>query len=240
MRTLLLLIALALAAAATPIPRESQQLVLGIAPDWNSSYVQVTAHDRTGSGWSSAVISSKGRLGKNGLAWGRGLTVPPSGAKLIKREGDRRAPAGVFHIGGAFGYEPSVEKHPELFYRQITPNDLWVEDVSSPSYNRHIILEHPPRTKWEKKQQMRQGDYAHSLKLFVAHNAPPNVQKNAGSAIFFHIWRGGGSKATFGCTTLPEGTLRSIIAWVDPTKKPVYVLLPREEYERLRSSWQLP
>ena len=240
MRFLLLILVLAGWTHASPIPQSSRQLILGIAPDWNSSYVELTAYNRASNGWQPAGFTSKGRLGKSGLAWGRGLTAPPAGAKLVKREGDRRAPAGAFRIGGAFGYDPSIKKHPKLFYRQITPNDLWVEDVNSPSYNKHLVLDRPPQSKWEKKQQMRQGDYAHSLKLFVAHNAPPRVQKGAGSAIFFHIWRGGGSKATFGCTTMPEGALRRLIAWIDPTKEPVYVLLPKAEYQNLRSSWRLP
>lgn len=87
---------------------------------------------------------------------------------------------------------------------------------------------------------MRQGDHAHSLKLFVAHNAPPNVDPGGGSAIFFHIWRGGGSKPTAGCTTIEESRLRQLIAWVDPDKQPVYALLPQSEYDAKRAAWKLP
>jgi hypothetical protein len=42
-------------------------------------------------------------LGGGGLAWGRGLH--PDGADgAVKREGDRRAPPGVFALGSGFGY----------------------------------------------------------------------------------------------------------------------------------------
>ena len=90
---------------------------------------------------------------------------------------------------------------------------------------------------------MRQGDYAHSLKLYIAHNDAIMGGKpvpGLGSAIFFHIWRGGGSKSTAGCTTMDKAKLISMIAQIDPKKKPVYILLPQAEYKRLRSTWQLP
>jgi len=127
-----------------------------------------------------------------------------------------------------------------MFYRQVTPRDLWVEDPASPHYNRHLILEQVPSTPWEKKQQMKQNDAAHALKLFIAHNAPPKVVPNAGSSIFFHIWRANGGKPTAGCTTMDEAQLRGLIAKIDPTRRPIYVLLPRAEYESYRSRWKLP
>ncbi|MGE9267512.1 MAG: L,D-transpeptidase family protein, partial [Verrucomicrobiales bacterium] len=164
--------------------------------------------------------------------------APP--VNQLKKEGDGRAPAGIFGIGGAWGYEANARRHPNLPYRQISPRDLWVEDVNSPSYNKHLVLDHEPANAWEKKQQMRQGDHAHSLKVFIAHNAPPRARPGYGSAIFFHIWRGGGSKPTAGCTTIAENQLRKLITWLDPAKFPHYVLLPYPEYQRLRAPWRLP
>jgi L,D-peptidoglycan transpeptidase YkuD (ErfK/YbiS/YcfS/YnhG family) len=87
---------------------------------------------------------------------------------------------------------------------------------------------------------MRQSDPAHALKLFIAHNAPPQVVANAGSSIFFHIWRADGGKPSAGCTTMAEAKLRWLIAQLDPAGKPVYVLLPQAEYARLRPEWKLP
>lgn len=239
MLRLLLLLALALPASAFELPRKSSQCVVGIAEGWDSSHVTLTAYEKRGGKWVKALGPWPGRLGKSGLSWGLGLQPNPPGAKL-KKEGDWRAPAGVFRIGGAWGYDASIRKHPKLFYRRITSRDLWVEDSSSEHYNRHLILDHEPSTAWEKKQQMRQGDHAHSLKLFVAHNAPPKITPGGGSAIFFHIWRGGGSKPTAGCTTLSEERLRQLIAWIDPDRQPVYVLLPRSEYDARRAEWKLP
>ena len=201
--------------------------------------VTLRLYERTGNTWKPVSEAWQGRLGKNGLIWGKGLHTVPAGA-LTKKEGDNRSPAGVFSIGGAWGYEPSIVKKAALPYRQVTPRDLWVEDPASPNYNRNVILEHDPATAWEKKQQMKQDDPVHSIKLFIAHNAPPNVTPNAGSSIFFHIWRGGGSKPTAGCTTMEKMKLQWLISQIDPAKNPLYVLLPLAEYEKYRAAWKLP
>jgi len=34
--------------------------------------------------------------------------------------------------------------------------------------------------------------------------------------------------------------MQSLLAWLKPEDAPVFVLLPQAEYERLRSTWQLP
>lgn len=221
------------------LPSDSSQVVVGLTTGWDSSQVTLYLYERDGRAWKRVAGPWTGRTGKRGLAWGRGLHPTPAGA-LSKREGDWRSPAGVFRIGGAWGYEETIRKHPRLPYRQVTPRDLWVEDPSSPHYNRHLVLDHEPRAAWEKKAQMKQDDYPHSLKLFIAHNAPPKPLPGAGSAIFFHIWRDAGRKPTSGCTTLPEPDLRKLVASIDPGRAPLYVLLPKAEYDRLRASWQLP
>jgi L,D-peptidoglycan transpeptidase YkuD (ErfK/YbiS/YcfS/YnhG family) len=225
--------------SAFELPQDCRQCILGIAPNWKSSSVEVRVFEKSGGGWTQSGGPWSGRLGKNGLAWGLGLHPIPPGV-AAKREGDLRAPAGVFALGGAYGYADAVEKNPGLPYRQITTRDLWVEDAASPDYNRHLRLPTEPRTAWEKKQQMKQGDHAHSLKLFIAHNPAPGAVPGAGSSIFFHIWRADGTKPSAGCTTLSEPNLRRLIATVDPAKKPLYVLLPEEEYRRVARTWKLP
>lgn len=235
----LLAVILAPLANAFELPARSTQCLVGIADNWNSSTVTLTLYDKKGGKWVPAGPSWDARLGKSGLIWGLGLHPNPKGGS-IKREGDMRSPAGVFDLGGVWGYEKNVRRHPDIPYRQVTPRDLWVEDPASPSYNRHVILEKDPSTPWEKKQQMKQGDYAHSLKLFIAHNAPPRVVPNAGSSIFFHIWRADGGRPSAGCTTMAEDKLRKLIGGIDPARRPVYVLLPKAEYAARKAEWKLP
>lgn len=225
--------------AAFELPQGSQQCLVGIARGWDASEVTLRLFERSGTGWKPVGGEWKGRLGKKGLVWGLGLNPLPEGA-MIKQEGDWRTPAGVFKIGGAWGYAPEIARRPNMPYTQITSRDLWVEDPGSPLYNQHLRLKAEPATAWEIKQQMKQDDPAHALKLFIAHNVPPAARPGAGSSIFFHIWREGGTKPTAGCTTMSEQNLRSLIGALDPAMNPIYVILPEEEYARLRSAWRLP
>jgi len=189
------------------VPANTQQLIIGIAPNKNSSHVTLSIFEKSSAGWRQKGDAWSGRLGRNGLAWGLGLHPTGLGG-LQKKEGDGRSPAGLFKIGSgnsyAFGYASSISKKANLPYKQITTKDLWVED---------------PKTKWQKDAQMRQGDHAHSLKLFIAHNegtANKRAKAYAGSAIFFHIWRSNGAKATAGCTTMHSDKLKALIAQIDP------------------------
>ena len=225
--------------AAFELPASSSQCLVGTADGWDSSTVTLRLYDKTGGTWKPVTEPWQGRLGKSGLVWGKGIHPVPAGA-VTKKEGDNRSPAGVFAIGGAWGYEPAIRKHPALPYRQVTARDLWVEDPASPEYNRNVILPHDPASPWEKKQQMKQTDPVHSLKLFIAHNAPPKVTPNAGSSIFFHIWRREGAAPTAGCTTMEKSKLQWLISQIDPAKRPIYVLLPKAEYQKYRQAWKLP
>ncbi len=242
-------------AADSPIPSDTRQLIVGVAPDWDSSHVTLYHFEQKdrivpllrrakNPVWRQVGSPWKGRLGRNGMAWGIGLHRVPEGARW-KREGDGRSPAGVFLLGGAWGYDRDVARNYRLPYRQITPRCLWYEDIHSPYYNSYRQISHEPRTTEEKKAQMHQGDYAHSLKLFIAHNAdrearPGKGKPGYGSAIFFHIWRENGARPTAGCTTMSEDRLRELIRQIDPAKNPCFILLPRAEYDRLVTAWGLP
>lgn len=220
------------------LPAGCQQLVLALAPAWDSSEAVLQRWERQGDTWSKVGTSWPTRLGKKGLVWGRGLHGPVNGPS--KAEGDGRAPAGAFLIEDAYGTEPSVKTGSGLVYHRIGENDLWVEDVTSPYYNQHLTLKQPPRTEWEQKQQMRMNDPAHKLKIFIGHNALPDIKPGAGSSIFFHIWRDDGAKPSAGCTVMAESNLRDLIAWLQPAKHPIYVLLPQSVYGQAKSAWGLP
>lgn len=238
-KSILAVFAFLLPLAAFELPKNSSQCLVGISDGWDSSSVTLSFFEKSDGAWKVVGESWKARLGKSGLIWGRGLHPVPAGT-AVKQEGDNRSPAGVFAIGGAWGYDSAIRKNPSQFYHKVTSRDLWVEDPASPQYNQFVVLDHEPTTAWEKKQQMRQNDDAHALKLFIAHNAPPKAVPNAGSSIFFHIWRGGGSKPTAGCTSMEKPKLQWLISQINPARNPLYVLLPASEYKKYQSAWKLP
>lgn len=227
------------------LPETSTQAIIGISSDWNSSHVTLTMVEKNAAGkWQRVLGPFPGRLGRNGSVWGLGMHRNPTGA-TIKKEGDGRSPAGIYALGGLWVNNPEPVKHdPAIPYVQVGPNDLWVSDPRLPHlYNRHLRLNHPATTPWELHEQMRQNDYPHSIKLLVHHNTPESTGKpkvGAGSSIFFHIWRKNGAAPTAGCTSMQEEHLREFIARLRAERKPVYILLPRAEYQRRRKSWNLP
>ncbi|MDR1145991.1 MAG: L,D-transpeptidase family protein [Verrucomicrobiales bacterium] len=236
-----LLALLTVSAQAFTLPADSRQLVLGLADRWSSSNLTLQLFEQQAGRWVAVSDPIPARGGRDGLAWGRGLH-PLTMTGEIKQEGDWKTPCGVFTIGGAYGYaaDRDVHRRANLPYHRIVAGDLWVEDARSPKYNQFIALGRPADSDWERRQQMRLNDPAHSLKLFIAHNAPPTVSAGAGSAIFFHIWRAGGEPPTAGCTALARDRLTQLIAWIDPAQKPLYVLLPKDVYAKVRAEWRLP
>ncbi len=224
-------------AAQRAIPRPAQ-MVVTVADGWNSSTGKLQCYERTKNGWRPAFAQPISvLLGRNGLAWGRGLhQANKTGPQ--KREGDGRAPAGVFRIGKIYTHDPRLPDGADYPFRTVTKWDAWVDDPSLPEYNRHVVVDPRRVPKWFEKQKMRHGDAAYRWLIEVRHNADP-PKPGAGSAIFFHTRRGPDGK-TSGCTTMHSRDLVEIMRWLDPKKHPQYTLLPRAEYEQLKNRWNLP
>src|SRR5438309_10419771 len=100
-----LLIVVARTAAADGVPPDCSQLIVAVAPDWNSMRGKLQLFERPRAGnWNAVAPPVTVLFGKNGLAWGTGL-AGQNEPGLRKKERDGRAPAGIFKIGEVFGYE---------------------------------------------------------------------------------------------------------------------------------------
>jgi L,D-peptidoglycan transpeptidase YkuD (ErfK/YbiS/YcfS/YnhG family) len=227
------------AATDWSLPEQSRQLIVGVAPIWDSSTVTLRRYERRGATWRQIGTPFAGRVGVHGLVWGRGLN-PRSDDMTDKSEGDGRAPAGVFTLGQAFGYDEAWKAKTKLPYVTVGTRDLLVEDANSPLYNTYVRLDHEPATAFEKKQQMKQNDAMHRLKILINHNTEPSIVPGKGSAILFHIWRADGTKPTAGCTSVSDASIETLMKWLDPAKQPIYALLPAVEYDHRQATWGLP
>src|SRR5256714_8353642 len=95
-------------ARAGGVPADCSQLIVAIAPDWNSMRGRLQLFERPRGGeWTAVTASVPVLFGKNGLAWGSGLAGQDEPG-LRKKERDGRAPAGVFAIGKVFGYDAKL------------------------------------------------------------------------------------------------------------------------------------
>lgn len=165
----------------------------------------LTAFENSGGSWKPVFSGIPVALGKKGIA--------PAGAK---REGDGRTPEGGFRIGEAFGYAEKCDT--KLVYRQSTSNDFWIDDVSSPDYNRRVNGAVPAVS----HEKMLRKDDLYQWGAVVEYNTSPVVPGN-GSAIFLHVWRAPGS-GTAGCIAMPEADILRLLAWLDPAKTPALVV----------------
>lgn len=225
-----------LGAAPDDSPR---QLIVGIAPTWDSKQGTVQGFERDASGaWKPTLGPFPVMFGKNGLAWGRGIRGN-SEVGLHKEEHDGRAPAGLFNLGTIYTYDPALPEGSKYPFHTVNDRDAWIDDPSLPNYNEHITIPdagHPPE--WFDKMKMRQGDFAYRWLVEIRHNASP-IEPGAGSAIFFHIRRGV-DRPTSGCTTMAQDNLVKLIRWLRADQHPEYVLLPRGEYQKKWTVWGLP
>ena len=219
-----------------PIPDDSRQLIVVVTPGWTATSGTLYRFERESDGWRPIGPRVDVVVGRAGLGWGRGLHLPINTSPL-KREGDGRAPAGVFALTEAFGYAPQDSVETRLPYLRATPDLECVDDVESAFYNQ-VVDRRRVDQDWTSHEEMRRRDVLYRRGVVVAHNASPAVPAG-GSCIFLHVWRGPLS-TTSGCTAMPEENLEEVIAWLDRESSPVLVQLPSAEYRRLARRWELP
>jgi len=216
----------------------SRQVLLVTSESWDATtgQVQLFERDSLSSAWMPVGKTIPVSLGRTGMAWGIGLHTTPRGAAPDKREGDGKAPAGIFSISSAFGY--SDNSAAQAFpYIKIASGLECVDDPLSSKYNRILDASTHPKD-WNSSETMLRPDGLYAAGAVVEHNGDP-VSPGMGSCIFLHIWRGP-DKPTAGCTAMEEGALRSLLSRLDSLRKPLLVQLPRAEYQKLKKEWGLP
>ena len=215
--------------AELPVPKTCGQVVCVTTPAWDSSTGSLQRWERPDSSapWRRAGEAAPVAVGEHGLAWGLGLhTIPKGDEGPRKKEGDRRAPAGMFRLPGAFGFAP--EAVGKLPWQRITATVEAVDDPASRFYNRIVDRQHIDQPDWHSSEHMA-AIPAYALGIVVAHN-PQNIP-GAGSCIFMHLWSGKRA-GTAGCTVLRESDLLTLVRWLDPARQPVLVQLPETVMRR--------
>lgn len=228
-------------AADPPVPATAgaNQLVVVVTEGWDANQGRLQAYARTPEGWAPSGPGFAVAIGRNGSAWGSGLSSGTGEPR--KREGDGRSPAGVFAIGPAFGYAAKIDS--AMPYEQMQA-DSWCIDVpASPLYNRIVDARQVGAEAVKgSSEAMRldlhhDGDRRYREGFVIAHN--PDHVPQAGSCIFAHLWRTPG-ETTAGCTAMEPADMQRLLRWLQPGQQPRFVLLPRAEYRAHQAAWQLP
>lgn len=198
----------------------SDQIVLVVASDMNATTAMMSTYERSDARYRLVTPPYAVNLGRNGLGW-------DEGSAPLKREGDGRAPAGVYPLSAAFGYAPSEQT--ALPYMYADKQLICVDDVAHPDYNRIITLpqKHSPKSfEW-----MRREDEQYRMGVVVDYNTKRIPMR--GSCIFLHVQKAPLSPSS-GCTTMEPERMASLLRWLDPAKSPLLVQIPASECAAMR------
>ena len=231
---------LATGRAATRELDRSRQCVVVLTDNWASTTGVMHAFERSGAtaSWKERGPGFAVVVGKNGLGQGRGLVRLDFEGAPNKKEGDDRAPAGIFRLSSAFGYAPARSAAwVKLPYLALSKQVEGIDDPNSRYYNKLVDRSKVAKIDWRSSEQMRRDDVLYKWGVVVEHN--PAAIPGAGSCIFLHIWKSS-SAPTAGCTAMPESDLVRLIRWLDPARHPILVQMPRAAYRSVRAKYGLP
>ena len=217
MKTLLLLCLSLFLLQAEEMP-DTKQLLVVTTKNWSVPTGVLQRYEREDDKWHKVGKAIDIELGRNGLGWGIGLHELPHDAKIIKKEGDGKAPAGIFKLNQAFGYAPFKIDYPYEVYKET---DHCVDDVNSKYYNKIVDSTKIDRD-YKSHERMKFPKNYYKYGIVVDHNGiteGSKSKKGAGSCIFIHIK----SVPTAGCTVMTESEIKEVLHWLDPKKNPLLV-----------------
>src|SRR5258708_5078546 len=138
----------------------STQLLVVTTSDWSAVEGKLQRFERADvhKKWKPIGEPVTVVVGNNGLGWGAGaVPVDPQPGAPIKKEGDGKAPAGIFRLSTAFGYAPQEQSGWTMPYVSLTPTVECVDDVNSKFYNR-ILDRGSVNPDWNSSEQIPRRD----------------------------------------------------------------------------------
>lgn len=224
-----------------PVPEESRQMILVLTDSASATKGYLYRYEKKNKNSNWKLIKDKIPivLGRNGLAWGRGLNPIDSSRLSIKTEGDGKSPAGVFTLSAAFGYADSKEmKGLKIPYIHISEMLECIDDSRSKYYNKLIHRNEVEKVDWQSSEKMYFAEIYYEQGVVVDQNINP-IEKGAGSCIFLHNWAAP-DETSAGCTEMQPIDMKEIIYWLDASAKPILVQLTKKLYDYYKQSWKLP
>lgn len=245
---LLCVVAAIVGCATTPSTVESRawsqstQLVRVLVKDWSATHGTLQRFERSRGQWHAVGGPIDVVVGRTGTAWGRGLdTMRPASGAPLKREGDGKAPAGVFRIGSAFGYAEALDTR--LSYMPMRDSHFCMDVPASPLYNQIVDAKAVGETavlgstEPMRLDRVTPGDMRYQRGFVIEHNA--DAVPGKGSCIFAHQWKNRDTP-TAGCTAMSPENMSILIQWLDRRTHPVFALMPEPEYHQFAARLALP
>jgi L,D-peptidoglycan transpeptidase YkuD (ErfK/YbiS/YcfS/YnhG family) len=224
-----------------PIPVNTRQVILILTDSIKSTSGNLYRFERSDikSKWSQIGETIPIVLGRNGLAWGRGLNEIAESKLPIKAEGDGKSPAGVFKLGSAFGYAPEEQMRGlKIPYIHITELCECIDDIKSEHYNEIVFRNEIDTVDWQSSEKMFYADIYYELGVIINQNMNPII-RGLGSCIFLHNWSIP-DETSSGCTEMEPKNMEEIIYWLDFSANAILVQLTGQLYNDYQQIWELP
>jgi L,D-peptidoglycan transpeptidase YkuD (ErfK/YbiS/YcfS/YnhG family) len=197
-------------AIATYCPRplhRATRLIIVTVPGMTSVKATLHTFERktpADAGWQRSGPPETAVVGSNGIGWADNFSHLARKDEPIKREGDKRTPAGIFRVAGPFGFEASSLSG---YTRLSRGNSFCIEDPASRLYGK--IVDKRIAASVKQSEDMSADP---SLKSGMIVDYPARRGAKAGSCIFVHVWAGAevGTKARIG---MPEDRVAVLQAW---------------------------
>jgi L,D-peptidoglycan transpeptidase YkuD (ErfK/YbiS/YcfS/YnhG family) len=143
-------------------------------------------------------------VGAAGIGWSEDFDYLAKKDEPVKREGDKRTPAGIFRVAGPFGFEDS--KLPR-YTKMQSGRSFCVDDPTSLLYGKIVSKQLAATAKSAEDMSTVPG-----LKRALMVDYPARRGAKAGSCIFIHVWDGAeaGTKARIG---MPEARVSVLQEW---------------------------
>ena len=219
---------------------KSEQCLVVLTENWDSANGVLQAFERNDvtAAWKDHGPEVPVVVGKKGLGQGVGLVVVEFKDAPRKKEGDNKAPAGIFRLSSAFGYAPRRSaRWIRLPYLSLSKTIEGIDDPKSRYYTQLVDRSKIAHPDWRSSEQMLRDDALYKWGVVVEHNA--RAIRGAGSCIFLHIWISSRTP-TSGCTAMSSRDMLRVISWLDRAKEPRLIQLPHSEWKAGRINAGLP
>jgi len=203
------------------------QVILVVSDDLNSSKAKLSCFEGSKQIFETINVN----IGRSGLAWGIGIIpLQHDMTQPLKYEGDKKAPIGVFRLTKVFGYK--TKKQLKMPYLKADKELICIDDSNHKRYNQIIKMpfKYENINKPNSFEYMKRDDHQYELGVVVEHNK--NQLKGRGSCIFLHVQKTENTP-TAGCTSMDYSHLNKIVNWLDISKNPILIQIPKSEITQI-------
>ncbi len=195
---------------ATYCPRamhRATRLIIVTVPSMTSVKAMLHTFERrtpADATWLRAGPPEAAVVGATGIGWSEDFDYLAKKDEPVKREGDKRTPAGIFRVSGPFGFEANKLPH---YTKLEAGRSYCVDDPTSLLYGRIVSRNLAARVKSTEDMSAVPG-----LKRGLRIDYPARRGAKAGSCIFIQVWDGAeaGTKARIG---MPEERVAELQEW---------------------------